>query len=126
DHHRRAEPDHRPGPALAARVAGAEKTMGVRQRRAVWIGHEETSALFQISSDHLEQLLGGLALQHAWMRRFVDEMGTDMILDHLADQAGGCAAEAGDQVHDLLAAGLGLERTPDRLDLAADPAHPRQ
>ena len=56
----------------------------------------------------------------------VDEMRADVVFDHLRHQPGHGAARAGDQVHDLLAAGLAIERALDGLDLAADAAHARE
>src|SRR6202023_1998600 len=54
----------------------------------------------------------------------VDEMGADMVLDHLGHQAGDAAANAGDHMHDALAFGLFVQRPLDRLDLAADASDP--
>jgi hypothetical protein len=46
-------------------------------------------------------------------------MNADMILDHLGHQAGDRAARRGHQLHDLSAAGIGIQRLLNRLDLAA-------
>ncbi len=56
----------------------------------------------------------------------VDQMGADVVFDDFRHQAGHGAAHAGDQVHDLFAAGFAVERALDRLDLAADAAHAGQ
>jgi hypothetical protein len=49
-------------------------------------------------------------------------MGADVVLDDFGHQAGHRAARAGEQVHDLFAAGLAVEGTLDGLDLTADAA----
>ena len=56
----------------------------------------------------------------------IDEVRADVVLHHHGHQAGGGAAHAGDEVHNLLAARLRLERTLDGLDLPADAAHARE
>ena len=53
-------------------------------------------------------------------------MRAHVILDDLGHQTGHGAAHAGDQVHDLFAAGLAVERPLDGLDLASDAADARQ
>ena len=56
----------------------------------------------------------------------VDQMCAHMILDDLGHQPGRRPSHAGDEMHDLLAAGLALERALDGFDLPSDPAHARQ
>ena len=56
----------------------------------------------------------------------IDEMRAHVILDDLGHQTGHGAAHAGDEVHDLFAASLAVERPLDGLDLAPDAAHARQ
>jgi hypothetical protein len=53
-------------------------------------------------------------------------MGAHMILDDLGHQTGRGPSHAGDEMHDLFAPGLALERPLDGFDLPSDTAHARQ
>ncbi len=54
------------------------------------------------------------------------QMRTHMVLDNLGHQASHGAACAGDQMHDLIATGLALERTLYPLHLTSQAAHAGQ
>src|SRR5947209_17944151 len=43
-------------------------------------------ALLQISTHHVEQLLRGVLFQRAGMRNLIDQVGANVILDHLGHQ----------------------------------------
>ena len=53
----------------------------------------------------------------------VDQMGADVILDHFGHQSGHGATRARDELHDLFAFGLALERALDRFHLPPETAH---
>ena len=125
DHHGAAEPDHRPGLALAFLVPLAEEHVAVKGRRGAAVVLIMAASL-QIGADDFEQLLGRVGVQRPGMLLGIDEMRPHVILDHLGHQTGHGAARAGDQMHDLFAAGLAVERALDGLDLAPDAAHARQ
>jgi hypothetical protein len=77
----------------------------------------------EIGSNYIEQLLSGLSVKCAWMFLSVDQVRVDVILYHFRHQSRYRPPHTGDQMHDLFTAGLALERTLDRLDLASDAAH---
>ena len=55
----------------------------------------------------------------------VNQVGANVILDHLRHQAGDAAANARDHMHDPFAVGFLVQRALDGLDLAADAADAR-
>src|SRR6266404_6427021 len=82
--------------------------------------------LFQISADDFEQALRRFAVQGPRMLLGIDEMRAHMILDDLGHETGHGSPRSGDEMHDLLAAGLAVEGALDGFDLTLDAAHPRQ
>src|SRR3984885_15365730 len=74
--------------------------------------------------DHSDELVRRLGVKRARTPLGVDEMGADMVLDHLRHQAGNAAAYARDHVHDALASCLFGQRPLDCFDLAANAADP--
>jgi hypothetical protein len=56
----------------------------------------------------------------------IDQVGTDVILDHLGHEPSHCPTRACDQVQHLLAARFTVQGTFDGLDLATDAANPCQ
>src|SRR5438270_8322031 len=77
----------------------------------------------QVGVDHFDQLIRGIRVKRARILLAVDQMGADVVFHHLRHQARYAAANARDQVHDALAAGLLGQRALDRLDLAANAAN---
>ena len=53
----------------------------------------------------------------------VDQMRADVILDHFGHQSGQGSTGARDELHDLFAFGLTLERALDRFHLPPETAH---
>ena len=49
----------------------------------------------------------------------VNQMGVDMILDHLDHEAGETTPRTGNQVHNLFATGLAFQSPFNRFDLTA-------
>ena len=81
-------------------------------------------SLPEIGADYIEQLLGGVCVERFRMLIGIHQMSSNVILDHLRHEPRHCTASAGDQMHDLIATGLTVERSLDTLDLSADTAHP--
>jgi hypothetical protein len=71
-------------------------------------------------------LLGGIRVECAGVRGRIDQMGADVVFDHLRHQARDRPANASDQVHNALAASFGFKPALDGIDLAADATHARQ
>ena len=123
DHHDAAKDDHRPGPAFGFFVVFAQKDVIVRRAESsVGIGHGCSS--LQIGVDHFDELIRRLGVKRAGIPVGVDEMGADVVLDHLRHQAGNAAADARDHVHDALASRLFGQRPLDRFNLAPNAAYP--
>jgi hypothetical protein len=80
--------------------------------------------LLQVRLHRFDQFLG--AARSLGIPRRVDDMGLDMVFDHLGHEAVQGAARRDDQVQHRRAALLLLERALDRLDLAAHAADPIQ
>src|SRR5215470_15457989 len=83
-------------------------------------------ASLEIAVDDVYQLIRGLALERPGMTGAVHEVRSDMVLDDLCEQPIDGAPATRDQVHNLRAARLPLERPLDCLDLSADAAHAMQ
>src|SRR5258708_5766968 len=81
---------------------------------------------FQISADDFEQALRRFGIQGPRMLLGIDQMRAHMILDDLGHQTGHGTARSGDEMHDLLTAGLTVEGALDGFGLTLDAAHPRQ
>src|SRR6185437_12376984 len=77
----------------------------------------------EIRAHDVEKLLGCLALQRLRMLVGIDQVSAHVVLDDLRHQSGDSTPDACDEVHDLIAPCLVLERTLYPLDLPADPAH---
>src|SRR6266700_2355203 len=77
----------------------------------------------EIGVDHFDQLIRRVRVKRARILLAVDQMGADVVFHHLRHQARDAAANAGNHVHDALAAGLLSQRALDRLDLAANAAN---
>jgi len=75
-------------------------------------------------TDHFDEPVRRVRVERARILLGVDEMGPDVVFDHLGHQAGDAAANARDHVHDALAFGLFGQRPLDRFDLAANAADP--
>ena len=116
-HHRGAEPDHRPGFLLARIMVLAEEDVVVKAIGGT-IAHFRAS--FQIGPHDIEQLPRGVPVERAGMFLVINKMCQDVVLDHLGHQPGHGAARGGDEMHDLLAARLALQRPLDSLDLPAN------
>ena len=71
----------------------------------------------------MEKLIDRRPVQRVRMLRRVDEVRGHVILDHFGHQRGHCPARARDLMENRSARRLTLERTLDRLDLAAEAAH---
>ena len=132
-HHGAAERDDPPGPALRLLVPVAEEDVavpGIDPRRVEGRGGLRDAVhaglLLQVGADDVEQLLGRLHVERPGMRVRVHQVRADVVLDHFGHQAGQGAADAGDELHDLLAAGLVLQRALDGLHLALHAAHAGQ
>ena len=78
----------------------------------------------KIGANDIEQLLGGLAVECLRMLIGIHQMGSNVVLDHLRHQPGHGSARPGDQMHDLIATGLIVERTLDTFDLSSNATHP--
>src|ERR1700748_1033111 len=79
----------------------------------------------QIDMNDVDELIGRLGVQRARIPFRVDQMRSNVVLDHLGHQSCDAAADAGDHVHDALAFGLFGQCPLDRIDLAADAADAR-
>jgi hypothetical protein len=84
------------------------------------------SFLFQVGADDIEQLLGGLCVEHPGVFVRVNQVRTNVVLGDFGHQPGHSAPNACDQVHNLLATRLALQCPLDRLDLALHATHARQ
>ena len=98
--------------------------MKKRRRGAVDLGHKRAS--FQISPDDFEQLLGGFCVQRVGVLLGIDEMCAHVGLDDYGHQTAHSPPHAGDQVHDLFAASLAIERPLNSLDLPPNAAYARK
>ena len=78
--------------------------------------------LLQVGVDHGDQLIRGIGVERAGIIAGIDQVGADVVLDHLGHQAGDAAANPGNHMHDALAVGLFAQRPLDGIDLAANPA----
>ena len=88
--------------------------------------HGPLASSLEVGSDDPEQLVGGLGVQRARMLLGIDEMRSDVLLNHFRHQSGDRSAHASDLVHDLFATRFSLERTLNCLHLATDTADPSQ
>ena len=91
-----------------------------------WCRYEPSARSLEVGSDDPEQLVGRLGVQRARMLLGIDEMRSDVLLNHFRHQSGGRSAHASDLVHDLFATRFSLERTLNCLHLATDTADPSQ
>jgi hypothetical protein len=73
--------------------------------------------------DYFDELVRRLGVKRGRIPLGIDEMGANVVLDHLRHQAGNAAADARDHVHDALASGLFGQRPLDRFNLAANAAY---
>ena len=80
----------------------------------------------EIAVHDLDQLRGSLGIKRIGISGGIDQMGADVTLDHLHQQAGDRATAPGDLMHDLRAACLAVERALNGFDLPANAAHPVQ
>ena len=78
----------------------------------------------KITVDDGDELIGGVDVERPWILFRIDQVRADVVLDHLGQETVDGAAAAGNEVHDLLAPFLLLERAHDRVGLAADTARP--
>src|SRR4029077_94004 len=76
--------------------------------------------------DDLDELLGGLSTWIVPRSRRVDDMLTDMVLDHLRDEAVERAATRGDLLQNRGTVGLHLHRTFNRFELSPNTSNPGQ
>jgi hypothetical protein len=67
-------------------------------------------------------LLSGFDVQRVRVLLDIDEMCADVILDHFGHQSGHGAVGARDEMHDLFAVGLTIERPLDGFDLPSETA----
>ena len=126
DHHRPAEPDHRPRLALALLVSLAEEYVAVERRAMRRRCSQSWRSSFEIGADNFEQLLRRFGVQRIRVLFGIDEMRAHVVLDDFGHQTGHGPADSGDQVHHLFAASFAVERALDGLDLAPDAAHAGQ
>ena len=113
-----AQSDHDPCLSLAPLVPGTEKDVAVRRLR---LRHHKTR-LLEVAVDDVDQLLSGVLVKGAAMFVGIDEVGTDVFLDDLGEQAVHRAATGRDQVHDFGAPCFTLQGALDSVDLTADTA----
>ena len=88
--------------------------------------HGPLARSLEIGSDNAEQLVGSLGVQRVWILLSIDEVRSNMLLNHFRHQSGDRSAHPSDLVHDLFASRLSLKCALDRLYLAADPSDPRE
>jgi hypothetical protein len=94
------------------------------RRAVIRFGHGQAS--FQICADDIEKLLGRFCIERAWMLIGIYQMRAHVIFDDFGHEAGHRPACAGEEVHDLFAVRLIVERPLNCLDLPPDTAHARQ
>src|ERR1035441_1291632 len=82
--------------------------------------------LLEIAVDDVDQLVGGVLVKGVAMFFRIDEVGTDVFLDDLGEQAVHRAATGRDQVHDFGAPCFTLQGALDSVDLTTDTADPVQ
>ncbi len=80
----------------------------------------EPSSLFQVGADDVDELSGAARPLDVVVMRRIGEVDPDVILHHLGHQAIGGSADRYNELHDLGASRLGLQRALDRLHLAAE------
>src|SRR5271165_5332648 len=135
---RAIEPNRMP-PTISAIIMTLHSPMTIHVRRSfcswpsprkTWLCLPEYVLVMLIHSSEIgahdfDQLVGVLG---AFARRQAGSghMAADVILHHLGHQAVHGAADRGNDLKHLGAAGLGLERTLDGCDLPANAPHPRQ
>ena len=73
--------------------------------------------------NNLDQLGGRFRVKRIGILGGIDQMGADVILDHLDQQAIDRAPATGNLMHDLRAAGLAVEGALDGFHLPAYAAH---
>src|SRR5260221_12094921 len=76
--------------------------------------------LLQVGPDDVHQLVGALEADGIRLLAEAEDMAPDVVLDDLGHQTVHGPAGRRDELKDDPAFGLGVERTRDRLDLAAD------
>lgn len=91
-------------------------------------GHDRSRAgggvatLFQVRMNDFDEFTRRIRIKRARILLWIDQMGPNVVLDHLCHQAGDGTPYARDHVHDPFALGFLSQRTLDRLDLTFDPA----
>ncbi len=73
-----------------------------------------------------DQLIRRVRIERTGVLLGVDQMGADMILDHLGHQPRDTPPDAGDHVHDAFTLGFFAQGTLDGFDLPADTADARK
>ena len=80
------------------------------------------AASLEIGADDIEQLVGCFAVQGTRMLFSINQMGVDVILNHLDHETGEATPCTGNQVHDFFATGFVLQSPFNRFDLTAQSA----
>src|ERR1700757_18538 len=114
------------GPEGIGRRSASCATSGRETRSSVPMGGSRgrpMAPLPHIGADHLDELVGAPAAAGVTRNRRTRHVGAQVLLDHFRHEPVGGAAECGNLLHDLSAALLRLERSLQRLHLAAYPPH---
>jgi hypothetical protein len=80
----------------------------------------------EIAVHDLDQLSGSLGIKRIGISGGIDQMGADVIFDHLHQQAIDRPPAPGNLMHDLRATRLAVERALNGFHLPANAAHPVQ
>jgi hypothetical protein len=75
---------------------------------------------FQIRPNDFEQLLRRVGVERIRIFVGIDKMSAYVVFDHLGHEPGKRSARPGDEMQNLVAIGLAIERSFDRFDLPLD------
>jgi hypothetical protein len=81
---------------------------------------------FQIGADNFKKLLRRFFIEGIWVLFSIDEMAAHMIFNDFSHKACHRTARAGNQMQDLIAAGLAIQRAFNRLNLPSNSTNPPQ
>lgn len=108
--------------ALCCGLIGKPDFVRAGDRRSACLdGFDGIATLFQVGVNDFDKFFRRIRIERARILLWIDQMGPNVVLDHLRHQAGDGTPYASDHVHDPFALGFLSQRTVDRLDLAFDP-----
>src|SRR3954468_18208666 len=123
----RANEPNRAPPTISATIMKAQSQITAQVRRSArsWFSPRKTwlcpsadtagfasamaKILFQVGVNDFDQLLGGIGIERIRILFRINQMGADMILDHLRHQPGDGATNPGNHVHDPVTPHLAFE-----------------